>query len=125
MPSQFYLERACHSYANNPKQEGGQTTFTSRIRTQTLLITQLEEELRMNVKHLSVEKIDHQKCQSELDSVREKYESQQDAINALRLKAQSLEESNRQLAQGVLSMAQSFEKLRAMADREFRSISTT
>ena len=125
MPSPFYLERACHSYADNPKQEGGQTTFTSQIRTQTLRITQLEEELRMNAKHLAVEKTGHQKCQSELESVWENYKSQQDTINALTLEAQALEELNRQLAQGVWSMAPTFEKLRATADRELESASTT
>ena len=125
VPSPFYLERACHSYADNPKQEGSQTTFTSQIRTQTLRITQLEEELRMNVKHLAVEKTGHRKCQSELESVRGTYESQRHTINDLKLKAQSLEESKRQLAHGVLTMALSSEKLRATADRELGSASTT
>lgn len=79
----------------------------------------------MNAERLSIEKASHRKCQSELESVRGMYESQRDTINALKLKAQSLEESKRQLAHGVLSMALSFEKLRATADRELGSASTT
>ena len=79
----------------------------------------------MNVERLSIEKAGHRKCQSELESAQEKYESQQSAINALTLKAQLLEASHRKLAQGVLSMAQSCEKLRATADREFQSVSST
>ena len=76
IPSPFDLEQDYHSYADILKQERGQNTFTSQIRTQTLRITELKEELRMNVEYLSIKKTGHQKCQSELESVREKYESQ-------------------------------------------------